>query len=74
MEPVFKLGREIFEEEATERITLEVTERITRQVTEDVTRQVTEDVTQQVEQSLLRNLMDNTNMSESEAKKALGLI
>ena len=37
-------------------------------------RQVTEDVTLQVEKSLLYNLMDNTNMSEKEAKKVLGLI
>ena len=66
MEPVFKLGREIFEEEATERITQEVTERVTCQVTEDVTRQV--------EQSLLHKLMDNTNMTEEEAKRVLGIV
>ena len=42
MEPVFKLGREIFEEEATARITLEVTEKVTKQVTEQITKQVTE--------------------------------
>ena len=58
MEPVFKLGREIFEEEATERITQEVTERVTRQV----------------EQSLLHKLMDNTNMTEEEAKRVLGIV
>ena len=39
MEPVFKLGREIFEEEATKRITREVTEKVTNEITEKVTEQ-----------------------------------
>ena len=42
MEPVFKLGREIFEEEATKRITHEVTEKVTKEITQQVTEQVTQ--------------------------------
>ena len=60
MEPIFKLGREIFEEEATKRITHEVTEKVTKEITEQVTQQVTEQVTQQVTEQVTQQVTEQT--------------
>ena len=71
MEPIFKLGREIFEEEATKRITHEVTEKVTKEITEQVTQQVTQQITEQtIKEFIVIEQQENT-ASETIRRKLL---
>lgn len=75
MEPIFKLGREIFEEEATKRITHEVTEKVTKEITEQTIREfiVIEQQENTASEVIRRKLLHIFHLSEEMADEKMKL-